>query len=384
MSINLNSLVSKIIAKPCTKQGEVLYARVDGLMDTSSSTTKPASQAYQIGIKKKYNSPDNLRRLFITYNGVYTQYHHTIFGASSTRLLREQNFEPNDIPDIAFRQQVAKNGLTRDLTADGLRVIARNNNISEYSFLQGFGLRALFKPWVYNNIEEIYFDWIVLTACANQGGVDISQYGDITNPQQMPSIITKLLCDACSVKTLTEVLVKYPRLHTVGFILDLENVFQAQKGLLINEPKDLDTRQQSWIQRAIPTINPAILPNKAYVSNKATVLQLQTPEVWFSNYTLKESIYLFDVNILKDHFSKLVAQAKPNNISNVANTVLTETDETLSSQFTTIQNTYGNETLLILIKTNLILNIISKEVVLKVLKDKEQFKSIYEHINQLN
>lgn len=380
MGTNLNTLVSQMIAKPTTKSGEVLYARVDGMMETgnASNNPKPASQAYQLGIKTKYNSPDNLRRLFITHKGVYTQYHHTIVGAKNTKLLREYPFKTTDIPDIAFRQQVASQGVSKNLTSEGLRELARRKNVKEFSFMQGFGLRALFKPWVYNNVEEIYFDWLVLTGCSSQGGPDISQFGDITDCNQMPNIITKLLCGACNVRTLEEVLAKYPRLHTVGFIFDLENLFQTNKHLMVNEPTDVTTRQQSWIQRAVPQWDVSQKPNKALVSPQATILQLQMPSTWFPKYTLKEGIYLYDAEVLSKHFTKLAAQVKPGATTKEANTTLTSEETQLQSVLEKLRSVYGLKSAQALLTVYLVHNPNSKDSLLKVLQSKEDFKDLNE------
>ena len=69
-TLSLSSLINNNIHKPKTKSGFTLYPKIEGYkgaMEGGEATTKAeADPGYKAQVARNYNSPTNIKRIFIT------------------------------------------------------------------------------------------------------------------------------------------------------------------------------------------------------------------------------------------------------------------------------------------------------------------------------
>ena len=73
--INLDKMLTEMVHRPRI-DGYPLYTRVDNLMESGDGTTvTDKGSKWERASKVSYNSPGNIRRLFITHQGVFIHYY---------------------------------------------------------------------------------------------------------------------------------------------------------------------------------------------------------------------------------------------------------------------------------------------------------------------
>lgn len=284
MALNFDRTVANLIAKPATKDGIPLFTRVDGLVDHNGGTERvPENSEYANKSKSICTSPDNLKRIFITCKGIYVHLHKPVLGSGKGfDLKREYNYSDELNKVIALKTEAYKRGA---------RVANQQSKVFKGTEMYGFGLRALRAPFVYQNVEEIYFDWLPLSNYSGDKGADFSTYLDKAGGS-VDIAIALMFRAECGVGV-TNVMDRYPRLHTIAYIPMLEGLY-----------RQCDTGKKSntfntWLAYAV---------GGNLVNVDKHIVHMRTDNSWMTNWSIKDGIYTFDRDILKPYAEDVKAR----------------------------------------------------------------------------
>lgn len=269
--VNLDKIVAKIVHAPRVDDVPI-YARVNNAIEDAGGTR---TKKWENTVKTAYTSPDNVRRVFITYKGVYVHLYQPIKGISSKSLRVEKDYGADvNILSIAKCFQSLQAG------------------VSSPYLLRGTGLSALVSPWVCSNIEEVYFDFTVLLSDDFSGKFDRKQLR-IPTPDEIEWIF-KLSCSDGAV----EVQKRFPRLRVVGYAANLEEMYQSIDGKSgVDSIEDL---KKPWC------VNEQF---KSELSKgKASIWKIPGTPNLITSYSLKPNIYCYDAEILQSYFEDLVSK----------------------------------------------------------------------------
>lgn len=285
-NINLDGIIAARLHAPRIDKVPI-YARVDGEMEKDGSsleTSGSKSEKWVNAVKRTYNSPDNVRRVFITHKGVYVHMFKPIYGLKSSSLKMGAEFKV-DILTVAGTMQQKQLG-----QATPYRVT-------------GTGLGPLVRPWVCSNIEEVYFDWsILLSQDVNNFGFGdlLSLYGPMGG-QKMPTEIIKGIFERICLDRVKDLRTRFPRLKAVGYIPDLEQIYNGEP----DKPgtDSIEELKTVWVLRNT-------LAKAAMASSRATVWRVPgSPELNY-NRSIKPSTYMFDRDVLDPYFNAMEARIK--------------------------------------------------------------------------
>lgn len=322
-TISLDTTVADMIAKPVMKNGFVLYTRVDNRFeDINGKEAIINDEVAREKSKTMYNSPDNLRKLFICFDGVFVQYHKPIHGGDGS-IFKEYAWGDR-LGDLAARRaMVAQLGL-RGCGAQRIECICNELQKEDVPSIKGFGLGALNRPWVYQNIEEIYIDELVLTCYNKHKQGDLSTYLS-SEPDGMIKYLLRIVMESVAVNNVEELRNKFPRLHSIGFISNLGEVIDTNKKHINGNDEKKEDRPLSFIDKVFNI--PVEKRYSQLVTREFVLCRLYKNNSWMMEYSKKTGIYLFDTK-LEEHFENLKAQyIKSSNNKSVDRPVRVEKSE---------------------------------------------------------
>lgn len=284
MALNFDKTVANLIAKPATKDGIPLFTRVDGMVDHNGGTERvPENSEYASKSKSVCTSPDNLKRIFITCKGVYVHLHKPVLGSGKGfDLKREYSYSDELNKAINLKTEAFKRGA---------RIASQQSKVFRGTEVYGFGLRALRAPFVYQNIEEVYFDWLPLSNYSSDKGADFSTY--LSKAGGNVDIALALLFKAECGVGVTNIMDRYPRLHTIGYIPMLEGLYkQCDKG------KNSNTFN-TWLSYAV---------GGSLANIDKNIVKIRNDNSWIMNWSVKDGIYTFDRDIIKPYAEEVKAK----------------------------------------------------------------------------
>lgn len=322
-TVNLDTTIADIIAKPVTHDGYVLYTRVDNKFeDINGRETLISDEGTRARSREKYNSPDNLRKLFICFDGVYVQYHKPIHGGDGT-IFKEYSWG-DKLGDLDARKTLVEQLGITGCNAQRLEYVCKEMQRQDISIIKGFGLGALNRPWVYQNIEEIYIDELVFTCYNKHKQGDFSTYYSGGN-DGMIKYLLRITMESVGVTGLDELRNKFPRLHSIGYIHNLGDIIRANKRHINGNDEKKEDRTLSFVDKVFNV--PEEKRYSQLVNNDFVLCRLYKNRSWMMNYSKKTGIYLFDSK-LEEHFECLKAQyIKNNTTKQVEKPVRTEKSE---------------------------------------------------------
>lgn len=279
-NINLDAFMSEYIHRPVPKTGDnrnfPLYSRNDG---RSEGGAKDAD--WIEASKRVYNSPNNIKRLFITADKVVVHYYKPIHGMDSS-LEKVYSFKNNRWgADIQTEINMLAQGMP-----------------PQQSRFSKTGLGAL-KRWSCSNLEEVYMDLSLFTGTDTMQiiGVNFIQLvasgkvKGVMKDSQIGGIIEKLFKEA----TLTgnqDIHDIFPRLRVVGFVQQLSKVIEMSRkmrdGVFIRDIWAL----QDDVSKTLG------VPNNACVMYTTKMYSKENPKFFTRDY------YTFDANILSGYFEE--------------------------------------------------------------------------------
>lgn len=280
--INLDRLLSNMIHHPRI-DGVPLYTRVDGEVDIGASNK---GDRWERASKRSYGSPGNIRRLFITYRAVYVHLYQPVVGVKNRSNIREIVF-PTDFVSI--------NNSINKATMNGERPPYRVSKL---------GLRALVRPWVCSNIEEIYFDDTLFMSEDSQN-LGLGHLGDYYG-QKVVGLSTpepiKLLFETSVSIDNVEIAYRFPRLRCVGYMEALEKIYKNtpnKRGV-----ESIEDMLKPWYSNVL--VGEAIRSPNTNVA----IYRLQNVGRLNSKFSLKDGVYLYDKEVLQGYFEGIQLRIK--------------------------------------------------------------------------
>ena len=281
--INLNTVVSKCVHRPIVK-GDAdmipLYKRNDGVFDNVAGKTT-RSENWVKASEISYSSPNNIKRIFITYEGVYIHLFRPFKGDKTGELRKFYSFK--SIDDEIDMRAALKSNRQRDRQI----VITR------------LGLGAVKRPWSCSNIEEIYFDWSVLLSddIQNYGYADLVSMmtKNGTTTMQDGRILWDLFSRSC-LNSGENVSNTFPRLKVIGYMNNLKGVYER-----VGKPRESDSDGRLWItsDRGKQVIQSAVNDPNQFLA----VYKVPNVVLYNTKFSTR-SYYSFDSEILIPYFEK--------------------------------------------------------------------------------
>lgn len=308
--INYNSLVLKAMHKPFTKQGFVLYTKLSGATINEGNTKAEQDQTYIRLSKSTYNSPTNIRRLFITGSKVVVHLYspfihsgsayktHVIETAYDNKLLGVDGAAGiNNMFDVV---KAIMNEQNEKAKYEVEKMGGANVKEPQTYRIDGNILKVLSSTYTCNNIEEVYFDYTVLLA--EELKPYVQQFSFEANWQRYTSngsySISK--CDALAeafriFNSVNErnFRTKFPRLRQIGLISNLDEILKHPS--LKDACSFARPTFKSWYETN----------NELIQASGSTVLITQFPVVKFNKeFNVKDNQYKFDKEVLKGAVEK--------------------------------------------------------------------------------
>lgn len=355
--ISLNSLYKKAMHRPSTKDGFTLYTKTEGYngtMEGESSADK--SEDYKRMSSIHYNSPTNIRKVFITGKGITVQYY---------------------TPFISTKQVPRWNhvALEKDLFKIAEKKLTYNDdkNMYEYSKIAnekvsepikykvaGNGIGIFANPWVCNNIEEIYFDWTMLIS--DDVGPYFQEFATrewYTNfitgqygPQEIQNYnALKAFFMQFNSGGIRELRRRFPRLKVIAMISKLEDVLNHPSMQKVDlEFSSLEESTKTWyaVNREL------VAASGSVVLHIGLEQDLEKPN---KNFTVKSNQYKFDYDkldsVIKSYLTK-IEDAKRARYGSATDSDEADAEEDLAvdfeieeieQKFLDIEQQYGEKTL---------------------------------------
>lgn len=312
-TLSLSSLINNNIHKPKTKSGFTLYPKIEGYkgaMEGGEATTKAeADPGYKAQVARNYNSPTNIKRIFITAKHVTVEYHTgpIIGGTSGNRWVQSETRDSES--GLTLYEIAEKIATYEDDTHKYVMEKAINKGATaptQYCITGAFNIGS--HPYACSNVEEIYFDWSVLLSS------DVAPYfnellhgatpaqiamkfvnfnANFVSENSMP-INLFIAQSAAGSKDLRK---KYPRLREITFISNLEEL--TSSGATVGFMKTPENEQSGAAYKTWFELNEAVIKN----SSTCTLRGNMTSQVANPNdkFILKSFMYKFDFDKLEAH-----------------------------------------------------------------------------------
>lgn len=284
-TVNLNSVYKRYIHVPTLKSDPLspLYALSD-MNDTEALKLLNASDEWKMACRNNYNSPTNVRRIFISKNNVLIEFHKPmIVKGKPDEQGKFRKFTVKENLDDAYRGVIkqAQSGITY------------NDKDSTIYKIEGTPLRGLTTPWVLSNIEEIYVDPFVLLSQSVYSELNLSilnvisliKDGKLSQLNNNPNIGANIV-KALTGLNLESVKKQLPRLRFIGIIPELGGLIQSEviKKFVVNLNKTYRYLGASMLNNEDSPLS----------HNKCFVFRIESPEVGIET----RNRYKFDKEIL--------------------------------------------------------------------------------------
>lgn len=305
----VNKMVSSILHRPFYEDNGnqlILYTKVDGYNGEEGSieNSYKTSSKYAKYMKEKettYNSPRNIRRIFITAEEVIVQYYGgpIVKGKSNGQTWSSRKYSGKSIAELL--NEKAK----QDASLSGDRIEVTGNVFS-----------AVTSPYMCSNLEEIYIDASLLWIALMEDGIDIMLSDRTGVPAQDIKKIAMNMIRGNSRFSIThgnESMIPYGlfelansskirafnRLKIVGVIKDLGSIVSGDTPLC---DKCGSRYSDYWITN---DKNKELLINGcgAYILS-----QVNKEFTDLNRYNLAKNIYLYDRNVLESLFELIEAK----------------------------------------------------------------------------
>lgn len=280
--INLNSIVSKCVHRPAVLSDAnmtPLYKRNDEVSKNPADNIKRSPEWIK-ATETKYTSPNNVKRVFITYKGVYVHLFRPIKGDKTGSL---SEFYPYTSVDKEIDMVAARESKMR-----------RDRQI----IISQLGLNAIKHPWSCSNIEEIYFDWTIFLSddIQNYGYADLlsmfTQRG--TTTIRDGRILWELFSRTC-LNSGEKINNTFPRLKIIGYIDNLKDVYDR-----VGKPREtsVESIANLWYK------NDVVKTVMHDPNHLIAIYKIPNVTVYNTKFTTR-SYYNFDIEVLEPYFKKL-------------------------------------------------------------------------------
>lgn len=277
-------------------EGCPLYKNVEGYRGEESLAKYNMSERLIKNLQTRYNSPDNVRRLFITYKKIIVEFYKPVCGEKNNKLTREIVWARSS------KDNKGKNVMVRvDMREAILDIIGINRNNQEQPKykMTGNPFRGFISPYVLQNIEEIYFDasMLISDTIMNSGlGGQVMKLlknkdTEYKDTGEVEAIFNQMTLNGKDIRR------QFPRLKAVGYISSLGDIYDSVQG----KPgiDSIEDMKGSWLNS--PVIQKEIKNPKTNIK----VYKVDGVPALNTSFSVKEGIYEFDRVILAEYKESL-------------------------------------------------------------------------------
>lgn len=295
--VNLDTLISYYIHRPLI-QGKgyenlpPLYGRIGAESESSFDKDGIQNPIWQERSKHTYNSPTNIRRIFIGDEKVYVQYYQPYIkdDKSSGVYWSIHSYKNNEAIG-----ELARQILNGDFQNEEGKIVRTNFSRT--------GLGALSTHWKVSNIEEIYFtpnlllsldirNWFGQAAALYNKAMSIS--GKLVENPIPLAIFEKVNGD-----NIKNIRTRFPRLRTVAVASNIDAMMSTPGARNFNEgmPSKISDLGMKWYSMA---------KSLGFIS----LGSIWVSQVPFENkgpcidFSLRDGIYRFDAEVLSQYIAK--------------------------------------------------------------------------------
>lgn len=305
---NLDAIISKAIHRPAiTARPELppLYARTGNESETTIDANALKDPVWATKSQATYNSPTNVRRLFIGENKVYIQYYQPYIsaGKSSGQYWIEFTYHGED----------TIMSMIRDIETFGTRqqeALVNRSKLPDKPIAVKTGLGGISAHWKMSNIEEIYmtpalaYSSDVQTLIGQNAMQFIRLLKENVKGKMMRLNDPLIIFESANGANIKNIRTRFPRLRTVAFMTNIDSVMQQSgaKNLREGLPAALEDLAVTWYKHAHTTgliNNCCIVYSDVPFESKGPVLDFAT----------RPGIYKFDNEILEQYALKYKEKA---------------------------------------------------------------------------
>lgn len=312
-TVDVSKIAKKYIHRPLSSDGYALYPRIDGYKksdDYEGEEVAYKSQKFMEQSKHYYNSPTNIRRIFITGHKVYVHYYANIRTKSgNTKFSFKTTSSGSDENLFEIAKSMLEYNIEWSKYLMEKNINPKATEPTKYSITKNV-MNAASGTWVCNNLEEIYFDWTLFLS------PDLAPYfgeyytnnaiaaflsGNIQGQEIINNkmIETFIQFNMGGVKKLRN---RFPRLKIVGMISNLDRLIQGNPNIRMT-PSSIFV--DSMKIKEIVEKNHATwyIKNREQILNSGAFVLLSDiskdlPK-FNTNFIVKDNFYKYDFEILK-------------------------------------------------------------------------------------
>lgn len=309
---NLDTIISKAIHRPIlTKTGGLelppLYARVGVESETEYMSEGTKNELWVKATQANYNSPTNVRRLFIGDSSVTIQYYQPpiINGKSSEKYWYNYKLDIDDPLNILAFKSKNYNRLVMSAAMVGQKAPQR-------IVLTGTGLAAISAHWKMSNIEEIFITPSILASESIENRfalavgvlshfIDMSNTGNesIGGSLKQAGDLALEIFNYTNCNNIKNIRARFPRLKTIGFVTNIDKIMDLVGAKSLND----------GIPTTLGEINIKWVSNNKIANELPHLCSIGIADIPFtsSNYTdfsIRAGIYKFDNEVLEPYINR--------------------------------------------------------------------------------
>lgn len=309
--LNISKIIREAINQPSILIGDSLKPIYPTLKN--SDGTYEADPAYAQRVSKGFiNSPTNIRKIFITHKKVYMEYYAPAGVPNNYSYKCIKSLENTELSSIITETSMGMQS--------NIKLIGDNNMMSfappKYE-ADGSVNNLLTHPFYLNNVEEVYFDWILLLS------PDMQQaFSAITGVPMNSEILFAMCRDASGLPSQDNNIFyniiaptdkdSFKRLKTVAFIQNLDQALDTY----IREDQNSSKHYYSWgpfkyiksiekteeSEEFIKYYSQTWFDHYKHLCSVAIGYNTNINNATNTEFTLKDNQYVFDKKVLKDRY----------------------------------------------------------------------------------
>jgi len=312
--ITLSNCFANAMHQPRTNSGYALYTRVanSDQNDEYEEYVRKAEQdsEYISKSQKTYNSPENIRRIFLTGKGVTIHYYvdPIVNGDSCSKCAKQVSLnldgEASNLLQVAEKIANYETSYSQYLMSKAIDKNAKEP--TQYSIEGSFNFAA--HPYTLNNIEEIYFDWTILLSTdilplvASMFGVQsTTQFANFmlnssgSSYKECPQLIELFV--QSSMGGAKNIEKRFPRLKTIAMISNLASVDESLSNNRQLSANDLSLT--TWLDS---------YKEQLMNAGSCLILEAKVHKEFTTEFIIKTSTYKFDAEVLEPRINKFKAE----------------------------------------------------------------------------
>lgn len=333
----INYYINKALHRPRLKDGEnefIMYVNTDnasGTMENMESLKKAQQSAiYQKRSIDNYNSPTNVRKVWITGKRVAVQYYTTVKTAKKDGkhyYVKEMEINLFDILKDQMQYNEKLNSYSMSKTA-GEKV-----DKPDSGSIKGNPFSVFLNPYTLNNVEEIYVDYAVclasdeakpyfycLMSMLPQLMTSRTQYNCVKNHE-----LGQAFCNLTGIGS-DALKKRFPRLRVIAMVSRLDEILMHQGNKNVDlefKMSDIESKKVNWID----------LNEHLIQTSNSFVMRTDIPHSGLNTeFNVKDQQYKLDALFLKGLVAEYSQKVKDYSRQKRYGTTEKESEDIIESQ----------------------------------------------------